>query len=50
MTIEAIKTASQEELNAVPQIDARTAESVFRYFHPEESGQASDSIELDQQA
>ena len=39
LTIDAIKSASQEELNAVPLIDARTAESVYRYFHPEESSE-----------
>ncbi|MPN23063.1 UvrABC system protein C [bioreactor metagenome] len=37
MTIDAIKAASQEELTAVQLIDARTAESVYRYFHPDES-------------
>ena len=37
MTIEAIKAASQEELAAVSLIDSRTAESVFRYFHPDET-------------
>lgn len=37
MTIEAIKAASQEELAAVSLIDSRTAESVYRYFHPDES-------------
>jgi excinuclease ABC subunit C len=35
LTIEAIKAASQEELSAVPQIDSRTAESVYQYFHKE---------------
>jgi len=37
MTIDAIKAASLEELVAVSLIDARTAESVFRYFHPDET-------------
>ena len=37
MTIDAIKAATQEELAAVSLIDSRTAESVFRYFHPDES-------------
>jgi len=36
LTIEAIKAASIEELNAVAMIDARTAESVFQYFHRED--------------
>ncbi len=36
MTIDAIKAASQEDLAAVSLIDSRTAESVFRYFHPDE--------------
>ncbi|MEN6418708.1 MAG: excinuclease ABC subunit UvrC, partial [Clostridiaceae bacterium] len=35
LTIEAIKAASLDELKAVPLIDARTAESVYRYFHKE---------------
>ena len=37
MTIDAIKAATQEELAAVSLIDSRTAESVFRYFHPDET-------------
>ena len=37
MTIDAIKAATQEELAAVSMIDSRTAESVFRYFHPDET-------------
>jgi excinuclease ABC subunit C len=36
LTIEAIKAATQEELSAVPQIDSRTAESVYQYFHKED--------------
>jgi excinuclease ABC subunit C len=39
LTIDAIKAAPQEELAAVPLIDARTAESVYRYFHPDETGE-----------
>ena len=35
LTIEAIKSASLDELKAVPLIDARTAESVYGYFHKE---------------
>lgn len=35
LTIEAIKAASLDELKAVPLIDARTAESVYGYFHKE---------------
>ena len=37
LTIDAIKAAPQEELAAVASIDARTAESVYRYFHPNDS-------------
>lgn len=33
LTIEAIKSASLDELKAVPLINARTAESVYGYFH-----------------
>ncbi len=35
LTIESIKAASLDELKAVPLIDARTAESVYGYFHKE---------------
>jgi len=35
LTIDAIKTASVEELSAVPAIDTRTAESVYGFFHKE---------------
>ncbi len=42
LTIEAIKAATQEELGAVPLIDARTAESVYRYFHKDEIAEATD--------
>jgi excinuclease ABC subunit C len=37
LTIEAIKSASLDELKAVPLIDARTAESVYGYFHKDEA-------------
>ena len=37
LTIDAIKSATQEELAAVSLIDSRTAEAVYRYFHPDES-------------
>ncbi|MDD4311139.1 MAG: helix-hairpin-helix domain-containing protein, partial [Eubacteriales bacterium] len=37
LTIDAIKAATQEELSAVSLIDSRTAESVYQYFHPDES-------------
>ncbi len=37
LTIDAIKAATQEELSAVPLVDARTAESVYRYFHSDET-------------
>ncbi|MEN6634599.1 MAG: helix-hairpin-helix domain-containing protein, partial [Clostridiaceae bacterium] len=37
MTIDAIKAAKQEELAAVSLIDSRTAESVYSYFHPDET-------------
>lgn len=40
LTIDAIKAAPQEELAAVPLLDARTAESVYRYFHPDDSGES----------
>ena len=46
LTIDAIKAASQEELNAVPLIDARTAESVYTYFHP--SSAEPDSAQSEQ--
>ncbi len=45
LTIEAIKAASLDELKAVPLIDARTAESVFGYFHKENT----DSPDAEQQ-
>ncbi|HWP21387.1 MAG TPA: helix-hairpin-helix domain-containing protein, partial [Candidatus Cryosericum sp.] len=45
LTIEAIKAALLDELKAVPLIDARTAESVYGYFHKENA----DSSEADQQ-
>ena len=37
LTIEAIKSASLDELKAVALIDARTAESVYGYFHKDEA-------------
>ena len=37
LTIDAIKAASAEELAAVPLIDSRTAESVYQFFHKNES-------------
>ena len=37
LTVDAIKVATQEELAAVPLIDTRTAESVYRYFRKEDS-------------
>lgn len=37
LTIEAIKAASPEELAAVALIDSRTADSVYQYFHKENS-------------
>lgn len=45
LTIEAIKSASLDELKAVPLIDARTAESVYGYFHKENT----DSPDAEQQ-
>ena len=39
LTIDAIKAATIEELSAVPLIDSRTAESVYQYFHKEESAE-----------
>ncbi len=45
LTIEAIKAASLNELKAVPLIDARTAESVYGYFHKENT----DSPDAEQQ-
>lgn len=45
LTIEAIKAASLDELKAVPLIDARTAESVYGYFHKENT----DSPDTEQQ-
>ncbi|MEN6340728.1 MAG: excinuclease ABC subunit UvrC [Clostridiaceae bacterium] len=36
LTMEAIKSATLDELKAVPLIDARTAESVFGFFHKED--------------
>ncbi len=41
LTIDAIKAASQEELSSVSLIDTRTAESVYRFFHPEASTERS---------
>ncbi len=38
LTIEAIKAATRDELGTVPLIDARTAESVYDYFHKETTG------------
>ena len=35
LTIDAIKSATVEELSAVPAIDTRTAESVYNFFHKE---------------
>ncbi|HWQ06477.1 MAG TPA: helix-hairpin-helix domain-containing protein, partial [Feifaniaceae bacterium] len=36
LTMEAIKSATLDELKAVPLIDSRTAESVFGFFHKED--------------
>lgn len=47
MTIEAIKAATQEDLAAVSVIDSRTAESVYRYFHPEESPSSADEAKIE---
>ena len=41
LTIDAIKSASVEELNAVLTIDTRTAESVYGFFHKEPDAQES---------
>ena len=37
LTIEAIKSTTQEALSEVPLIDTRTAEAVYRYFHTDET-------------
>ena len=38
-TVDAIKQASPEQLKAVPGMNAPSAESVYRYFHPEQKKQ-----------
>ena len=47
LTIEAIKSASLDELKAVPLIDARTAESVYGYFHKENTDSPAAGQEQD---
>ena len=41
LTIDAIKSATVEELSAVPAIDTRTAESVYNFFHKEPDAEES---------
>lgn len=36
-TLDAMKSASVEALNAVPSIDKKTAEAVYSYFHPSDA-------------
>ena len=36
--IEAVRSASVEDLEQTPQMNRRSAESVYRYFHPRPDG------------
>ena len=42
MTLDAIKSATIDELKAVPLIDSRTAETVYQYFHKQDQAEPDD--------